>query len=330
MGHIGVKGLKHAVEGLKFSDKASGPCDICARANIKKSPFPLKSETHATEILERVHSDVCGPFSRGYGGFRYFITLLDDYTSWGVVYFMKKKSETPQNVILYVKSYERIHKTKIRILRVDNAPEYVEGFLRQFCEQEGITYERTVPEAHQQNGKAERHNLTYETMARAMLLDADLHDWFWPFAVLCAVYIKNRVPHSALPTNVTPFERWVLHKPNISHMRPFGSHCTSRVVNEKFKKLELRGETGRFLGYAPESKGYLFWHTASRTVKIRRDLVFHGPPSPTIGQGGVDLSIFPPFWPSTDVDDEDQDKTKIPSADTMISSKKPRNRAKEM
>jgi hypothetical protein len=125
-----------------------------------------------------------------------------------------------------------------------------------------------------------------------------MHDFFWPFAIMAAVHIKNRVPHSALPTDVTPFKCWNGYKPDVSHIRPFGAHCTARIVNPQLGKFEPRGEAGRFLGYAAESKGYLFWHTASRTVKVRRDLVFHGPPSPTIGQGGVDLRVYTPLWSS--------------------------------
>jgi hypothetical protein len=296
MGHIGVKGLGNAVEGLKYSDEVSDNCEVCARANIKRTPFPKRSKSHANEILERVHSDICGPFPNGYGGFKYFLTTLDDYSSWGTVHLMRKRSETPQKMATFKACAEKSHNAKLRILRVDNAPEYVEGELRKYCDQEGITYEKTVPEAPQQNGKSERFNYTYEAMARAMLLDANLHDFFWPFAILTAAYIKNRVPHATLPPHTTPYQRWYGHKPNIDHLRPFGAHCTARIVNQKLGKLEPRGETGRFLGYATESKGYLFWHTASRTVKVRRDLTFHGPPSHTIGQGGVDLTVYAPLW----------------------------------
>jgi hypothetical protein len=321
MGHIGVKGLGRAVEGLTYSDEMSETCEVCARANIKRTPFPHRSHTRATELLERIHSDVCGPLPKAYGNFQYFLTALDDSSSWGTVYLMKKRSETPQHIIQYKTSSERLHNTKLQILRVDNAPEYIEGELRKFCDNEGIRYERTVPEAPQQNGKAERHNYTYERMARAMLLDADLHDYFWPFAIMAAVYIKNRVPHAALPPDVTPFERWHGHKPDIRSMRPFGAHCMARIVNPKLGKLDPRGETGRFLGYASESKGYLFWHTASRTVKVRRDLVFHGPPLQPIGQGGVDFSVYAPLWHGQahdihvqlhdQIQDESQDQNKM-------------------
>jgi hypothetical protein len=91
-------------------------------------------------------------------------------------------------------------------------------------------------------------------MARAMLLDSELSAFFWPFAITTAVYLKNRLPHSALPPHTTPYERWFGSKPDLSNIRPFGAHCTSRIANTPASKLQPRGETGRFLGYALESK----------------------------------------------------------------------------
>ncbi|TDL16327.1 hypothetical protein BD410DRAFT_707142, partial [Rickenella mellea] len=57
----------------------------------------------------------------------------------------------------------------------------------------------------------------------AMLVDADLKDWFWPFAIQASVHIKNHVPSTALPPNSTPFEMWFGYKPNLSHLQIFGS-----------------------------------------------------------------------------------------------------------
>jgi transposase InsO family protein len=296
MGHIGVKGLKHAVEGLEYEDDSTGNCDICAKANIKKLPFPKKSDRRASRVLERVHSDICGPLANGYGGYHYFILFIDKWSCYIFIYFLTKQSEALNCFKHYKASVEAFHNAKILYLRVDNALELVEGEFRQFCEENGISYEKTVPDAPQQNGKSERTNQTLERMTRAMLLDADLHDFFWPFATQTGVYSKNHIPHSALPPNVTPFLRWFKHKPNISHFRPFGTHCTARIVNQKLPKLNPRGELGRFLGYDEEAKGYIIWVLSSRTIKTRRDLIFHGPPTQPLGQGGVDLQKYSNLW----------------------------------
>ena len=49
----------------------------------------------AKEVLELVHTDVCGPMStEARGGFRYFITFIDDYSKVGYVYLMRFKCES--------------------------------------------------------------------------------------------------------------------------------------------------------------------------------------------------------------------------------------------
>lgn len=117
-------------------------------------------------------------------------------------------------------------------------------------------------------------------MTRAMLIDGNLPDFFWPLAAQAAMHIKNRLPHAALhdPTT-TPFELWFKRKANLSHLRPFGATVTSRKTNsDDLPKLEPRGETGRFVGYARDAKGYLVWFPDSRAIRVRRDLVFHDIP----------------------------------------------------
>ena len=117
------------------------------------------------------------------------------------------------------------------------------------------------------------------SMAKAMLLDANLSTWYWPFAVQAAVHIKNRIPHSHLPSHTTPFEFWHHRKPNLSHLCLFGSPCTSRILSTGLSKFKPCGEPATFLGYAQNAKGYIFWVPApnghSNSVKVWQDISFH-------------------------------------------------------
>ena len=48
----------------------------------------------AQDLLELVHSSVCGPMSsQAKGGYEYFISFTDDYSRYGYVYLMRWKSE---------------------------------------------------------------------------------------------------------------------------------------------------------------------------------------------------------------------------------------------
>jgi hypothetical protein len=117
-------------------------------------------------------------------------------------------------------------------------------------------------------------------MMRAMLVDSGLSFWFWPLAAQAAVHIKNRVPHSSLPPDSTPFQGWFKRKPDLSHLRPFGALVTTRKTNsDQLTKIAPRGEEGRLVGYARDAKGYLVWFPHSRTIRPRRDIQFHGFPN---------------------------------------------------
>ena len=52
---------------------------------MTKRPFNAKGY-RAKDLLELVHSDVCGPMSiQARGGYEYFITFTDDYFRFGYV-----------------------------------------------------------------------------------------------------------------------------------------------------------------------------------------------------------------------------------------------------
>ena len=48
----------------------------------------------ANDLLEIIHTNVCGPMSvEARGGYRYFLTFTDDLSRYGYIYLMKHKSK---------------------------------------------------------------------------------------------------------------------------------------------------------------------------------------------------------------------------------------------
>jgi hypothetical protein len=281
MGHRDVKGLKNATLGAKFDDLQLENCRVCSLANIRRKRFKKRRTTQATRVLFRVFIDICGPFVFGYGHFIYFMLIVDDFSRYTFIYFLRHRNDALTYFQEYKAAVENYLDVTIVIVRVDNAPEFIEGEFKAFCLKEGIQFEKTVPDASQQNGVVERGNQTVECSMRAMLLDAGLPFYFWPLAAQAAVHIGNRLPHSALPGSTTPFKRWFGQKPDISHLRPFGALVTARKPNStEQNKVLMRGEEGRFVGYARDSTGYLIYFPESRTIRPRRDVDFHGFPVP--------------------------------------------------
>ena len=69
-------------------------CEPCLMGKMTKSPFSGTME-RATDLLEIIHNDVCGPMSvEAHGGYRYFLTFTDDLSRDRCIYIMKHKSET--------------------------------------------------------------------------------------------------------------------------------------------------------------------------------------------------------------------------------------------
>ena len=69
-------------------------CESCLEGKITKTPFTTKG-LRAKESLELIHNDVCGPFTTQVrGGYEYYVTFIDDYSRYGYVYLIRRKSET--------------------------------------------------------------------------------------------------------------------------------------------------------------------------------------------------------------------------------------------
>ena len=62
--------------------------------NFVKTTFH-ENESHASVISERIHTDVCGPFSvASTTKHRYYVIFVDEYSCRCWILFMQKKSET--------------------------------------------------------------------------------------------------------------------------------------------------------------------------------------------------------------------------------------------
>ena len=97
LGHIRVKCMKklHADGLLESLDYESlDACEPCLMGKMTKTPFSGTME-RAIDLLEIIHTDVCGPMSvEARGGYRYFLTFTDDLSKYGYIYLMKHKSGT--------------------------------------------------------------------------------------------------------------------------------------------------------------------------------------------------------------------------------------------
>ena len=80
----------------------------------------------ATDLLGIIHTYVCGPMNvEAHGGYRYFLTFIDDLSRYGYIYLMKHKSGTFEQFKEFQSEVENHHDKKIRFPRSDRGDEYL-------------------------------------------------------------------------------------------------------------------------------------------------------------------------------------------------------------
>jgi transposase InsO family protein len=265
LGHISQERMKRLVRNevlpdLDFTDL--NVCVDCIKGKQTKH-HTKKGATRSTELLEIIHTDICGPFDvNSFNKEKYFITFIDDFSRYGYVYLLHEKSQAVNALEIFINEVERQLDKKVKIVRSDRGGEYYgrydesgqhPGPFAKFLESRGICAQYTMPGTPQQNGVSERRNRTLMEMVRSMLSNSSLPKSLWMYALRTAMYLLNRVPSKAVQK--TPFELWTGRKPSLRHLHVWGCQAEIRIYNPHEKKLDARTISGYFIG----SKGYRFY-----------------------------------------------------------------------
>ena len=270
LGHIGIKRMKklHSdglLESLDF--ESFDTCEPCLMGKMTRTPFSGIME-RASDLLEIVHTDVCGPMSvTTRGGYRYFLTFTDDLSRYGYIYLMKHKSETFEKFKEFQNEVENHRNKKIKFLRSDRGGEYLSYEFGTHLRQCGIVSQLTPPGTPQRNGVSERRNRTLLDMVRSMMSLTDLPLSFWGYALETAAFTLNRAPSKSVET--TPYELWFGNKPKLSFLKVWG--CDAYVKRLQPDKLEPKSEKCVFIGYPKETIGYTFYHRSEGKVFVAKN-----------------------------------------------------------
>jgi hypothetical protein len=108
-------------------------------------------------------------------------------------------------------------------------------------------------------------------MVRSMIKTKEMPKEFWAEIVQCAVYIQNRCPHVFL-NNRTPQELWSGHKPNVAHLKVFGSIAYGKISDPKRTKLEDKSKKYVFIRYSEKSKSYKLYDPIENKLVISRNV----------------------------------------------------------
>ncbi|GKA09095.1 retrovirus-related pol polyprotein from transposon TNT 1-94 [Tanacetum coccineum] len=240
--NLAKKDLVRGLPRLKF--EKDHLCSACQLRKSKKHTHTPKAQNTNLEVLNTLHMDLCGPMRvQTINGKKYILVIVDDYSRFTWVKFLKSKDETLEVVIKFLKQIQIGLNKTVRYIHTDNGTEFV----------------NQVPMTPYQNGVLERRNSTLVGAARTMLIFSKAPIFLWAEVVATACYTQNQ---SLIHTrhNKTSYELVHDKKPDLTFFRVLGVLCYPTNDNEDLEKLQPTADIGIFVGYAPSRKGYRIYN----------------------------------------------------------------------
>nr|GEY48983.1 putative ribonuclease H-like domain-containing protein [Tanacetum cinerariifolium] len=154
----------------------------------KKSHKPKYEDTNQ-EKLYLLHMDICGPIRvESVNGKKYILVIIDDYSRFTWVKYLRSKDEAPDFIIKFLKMIQVRLKVPVRRIRTYNGTGFVNQTLHEYYEQVEISHETSVARSPQQNSVVERRNRTLIEAACTRLIYARAPLFLWAEAVATGVH----------------------------------------------------------------------------------------------------------------------------------------------
>ena len=279
LGHVNYETIKtmarkELVVGISSVSSKRETCGSCLLGKQTRHVFTKATSFRASQVLELIHGDLCGPITPPTPAQkRYIFVLIDDHSRYMWSILLKEKSEAFSKFKSFKALVEQESGATIKTLRTDRGGEFLSHEFQEFCSQEGINRHLTTPYTPQQNGVVERRNRTLLEMTRSILKHMNMPNYLWGEAVRYSTYIINRVGIRSL-VDKTPYEAFKHKKPNVEHLRIFGCISYAKIDSPHLKKLDDRSKQLVYLGTEPDSKAYRLLDPTTRRITVSRDVIF--------------------------------------------------------
>ncbi|GJX60681.1 retrovirus-related pol polyprotein from transposon TNT 1-94 [Tanacetum coccineum] len=170
--------------------------------------------------------DLCRPMRvESINGKKYILVIIDDYSRYTWVYFLRTKDEAPDIIINFINQDKHNLKALILKIRTDNGTEFKNEKLRSFYAKLGIVHLNSTTRTPQQN------------------------------AIATTCFTQNRsIVHTRY--NKTPYELIRGRKPNVQYFHMFGSLCYPTNDRDDLGKMKPKADIVIFIGYSESSREY--------------------------------------------------------------------------
>nr|GEV84881.1 uncharacterized mitochondrial protein AtMg00810-like [Tanacetum cinerariifolium] len=216
LSYLNFDTINDLVSGLpKFKYHKEHLCPSCEQGKSKRASHPPKPVPNSRQRLHLLHMDLCGPMRiASINGKRYVFVIVEDYSRYTWVHFLRSKDETPEVIKTFLKRITVLPQSHIIIIiRIDNGTEFKNQVLQKYVDSVGISHQVSS------------------------------------VSIATACFTQNRsIIHRHF--NKTPYELINSKKPNISFLHVFGALCYPKDDREDIGKL---GAKGLDLTYAPST-----------------------------------------------------------------------------
>jgi transposase InsO family protein len=117
------------------------------------SPVNTVMTEHPGQLL---HIDIVGPSRvRSMGGKWYVRVIVDDYSHYSWVFFLKSKDEVFEHFRSLTLRLNNEHSNSLKVIHSDNVTEFKNASFDEFCLKHDIDQRFSAPRVPQQNGVVE-------------------------------------------------------------------------------------------------------------------------------------------------------------------------------
>nr|GFD01229.1 putative ribonuclease H-like domain-containing protein [Tanacetum cinerariifolium] len=142
--------------------------------------------------LHLLHMDLCRPMRiASINGKWYVLVIVDDYSRYTWVHFIRSKDEAPKVIIKFLKRITVLLQSPVIIIRMDNGTEFKNQVLKVYFDSVGISHQMSSVRTPQQNGVVKRRNWTLVEAARTMLIFSYAPLFLWAEAIATAIYNRR-------------------------------------------------------------------------------------------------------------------------------------------
>lgn len=274
--HINKEYIKKFLDSqsIKYIDDFE-QCDSCVqgkqtRASYHSKPFESKAKKPGT-----VYADLCTMPTETLGNAKHFLMIVDEYSKFCKVYFLKNKGETAYYVEKYVKWFQNLFGYDIQRFHSDGGREFQNETIQEILHKAGAEQTSSCARTPAQTGLAERAHRTFMNLTRTVMIAAGLEDEkpLWGEAMNYVTTVWNMIVVQD-HTKKTAYEVFYGKKAYVSKLREFGAKCYVLNKDVQRGKLQKRGKPVRLVGYLEHSLGYRVWDEETDTIERTKDVVF--------------------------------------------------------